>query len=66
MIRFCDREVYCVAYESLDRGRLLSYFLGGGEIRKAETCPRSYAFWTKSRDILEKLPMHLCFRPKMS
>ncbi len=29
MIRFCDRAVYCVAYEQLDRRELLSFFFRG-------------------------------------
>lgn len=26
MIRFCDKEVCCVSYETLDRSEILSYF----------------------------------------
>ena len=29
MIRFCDDEVGCVEYHSLNRGKLISYFLSG-------------------------------------
>lgn len=29
MVRFCDREVGCVEYNTLNRGDLLSYFLSG-------------------------------------
>ncbi len=29
MIRFCDKEVYCVSYEQIDRSALLNYFFQG-------------------------------------
>lgn len=29
MIRFCDREVYCIEEESINRSQLLTYFLDG-------------------------------------
>lgn len=29
MIRFCDREVYCVLYDDLDRNLILNYFFQG-------------------------------------
>lgn len=29
MIRFCDKEVCCVAYETLNRQEVLSYFFQG-------------------------------------
>lgn len=36
MIRFCDKDVFCIGYDMLDRATLLSYFLGGN--RRALVC----------------------------